>query len=116
MKQEIWIGIAVGVFFAGFGVSYAIFASTYDPATMKFRNQDLFDQMMSNNPKMTATWMDSTMMNDPTMKSWMNTMMNDPELGQEIMKQMMENPEMMQSVMQNQQMMGGMMDSGMMMP
>lgn len=118
MRNEIWIGIAVGVFFVGFGVSYAMFASTYDPTTMKFRNQDLFDQMMSNNPKMSASWMDSTMMNDPTMQSWMNTMMNDPELGQEIMNQMMQNPEMMESVMQNQQMMGmmgqDMMGSGMM--
>jgi len=120
-NQYVWIGISVAVFFAGFGVSYAMFASTYDPTTMKFRNQELFDQMMSNNPKMTATWMDSTMMNDSMMQnsqimqSWMNTMMNDPELGQEIMNQMMQNPQMMEAIMQNQQMMGGtMMGSGMM--
>jgi len=61
VSQYIWIGIVVGVFFVGIGVSYAIFSSTYDPNTMKFANQELFDQMMSNNPKMTAQWMDTTM-------------------------------------------------------
>jgi len=61
VKQGIWIGIIVAVFFVGIGVSYAIFSSTYDPNTMKFANQELFDQMMSNNPKMTVQWMESTM-------------------------------------------------------
>jgi len=56
-----WIVIVVGVFFTGIVISYTIFANTYDPNTMKFRNQELFDQMMSNNPKMTAEWMDSMM-------------------------------------------------------
>jgi hypothetical protein len=100
-------GIIVGVFFAGVGISYAIFASTYDPNTMKFQNQEMFDQMMSQNPKMTQRWMDTGMMeNSPIMQSLMNTMMNDPEVGQEIMKQMMQNPEMMSGMMGS-----GMMDS-----
>lgn len=102
MKKEVWIGITVGVFFAGFGISYAIFASTYDPTTMKFRNQDLFDQMISNNPKMTARWMDS--------------MMNDPMMQQQMMDQMMQNPEFMQQMTNNNQMMdimNNMMSSGM---
>lgn len=102
MKKEVWIGITVGVFFAGFGISYAIFASIYDPTTMKFRNQDLFDQMISNNPKMTARWMDS--------------MMNDPMMQQQMMDQMMQNPEFMQQMTNNNQMMdimNNMMSSGM---
>ena len=99
MKKVIWIAITVGVFFVGFGVSYAIFVNTYDPYTMKFRNQDLFDQMMSNNPKMTARWMDSTMMNDPMMQ-------------QQMMNQMMQDTEFMQQ-MNNMMSSGGMMGSGM---
>ncbi len=63
MKTVAIIAISVGVFFVGIGVSYAIFTSTYDPNTMKFHNQELFDQMMSQNPKMTANWME-TMMQD----------------------------------------------------
>ena len=77
VSQYIWIGIVVGVFFVGIGVSYAIFSSTYDPNTMKFANQERFDQMMSNNPKMTAKWMELTTqvpqdMQDPQMSTMMN--------------------------------------------
>jgi len=77
VSQSIWIGIVVGVFFVGMGVSYAIFSSTYDPNTMKFANQELFDQMMSNNPKMTSQWMELTTqapqdMQDPQMSTMMN--------------------------------------------
>jgi hypothetical protein len=34
VSQPIWIAIAVGVFFVGIGVSYAHFASTYDPMSI----------------------------------------------------------------------------------
>ncbi len=64
VNQTLWIGIVVGVFFVGIGISYAIFSSSYDPNSMKFQNQQLFDQMMSQNPKMTTQWM-TTMMQDP---------------------------------------------------
>jgi len=74
VKTVAIIAISVGVFFVGIGVSYAIFSGTYDPNTMKFANQELFDQMMSNNPKMTAQWMESTTqvpqdMKDPQMSA-----------------------------------------------
>jgi len=62
VSQPIWIAIVIGVFFVGIGVSYVYFANTYDPMSMKFQNQQLFDQMMSNNPKMSQQWMDSGMM------------------------------------------------------
>jgi len=108
VSNVILIGIAVGVFFAGIGVSYAIFPSTDDPNTMKFANQELFDQMMSNNPKMTAQWMES-MMQDPQfnqqMMEQMNDMMNDPQLRQQMITMMKENQDFMQDMMQNNQMM-----------
>jgi len=81
MKNEIWIGIAVGVFFVGIGVSYAIFSSTYNPNSMKFANQELFDQMMSQNPKMMANWME--------------TMMQDAQFHDQVMDYMAKNPEQM---------------------
>ncbi len=61
VSQPIWIAIVIVVFFVGIGLSYAHFANTYDPMSMKFQNQELFDQMMSNNPKMSQQWMDSDM-------------------------------------------------------
>ena len=120
VSNAILIGITVGVFFAGIGVSYAIFPSTDDPNTMKFANQELFDQMMSNNPKMTAQWMES-MMQDPQfnqqMMEQMNDMMNDPKLRQQMITMMEENQDFMQDMVQNNQMMDmmkNMMGSGMM--
>ena len=102
VSQPIWIAIVIGVFFVGVGVSYAYFASTYDPMSMKFQNQELFDQMMSNNPKMSQQWMGSDMMtpqqmmNDPQMMNqWMNTMMNDPQMQQHMMNTMMQHQGMM---------------------
>jgi hypothetical protein len=144
VSQPIWIAIAVGVFFVGIGVSYAHFASTYDPMSMKFQNQELFDQMMSNNPRMSQHWMDSGMMmnqqqmqqmiNDPQtmqqmhdmmmsnpqhmnqmMGPMMNTMMNDPEMQQQMMNHMMNHQGMMDYMMANQDMMNMMMGNNMMM-
>ncbi len=100
ISQPIWIAIVIGVFFVGIGVSYAHFVSTYDPMSMKFQNQKLFDQMMSNNPRMSQQWMDSDMM---------NTMMNDPEMQKMIMNTMHDSDQiqlmedMMDDMMQRMQ-------------
>jgi len=81
VQQSIWIGITIAVFFVGIGVSYAIFSSTNDPNTLKFQNQQLFDEMMSQNPKMTAQWME--------------TMMQDVQFHDQAMDYMVKNPEQM---------------------
>jgi len=73
-RQAIWIGITIAVFFIGVGVSSAIYSATYNPTTMKFANQDLFDQMISHNPKMTAKWMDTTMGSEIRQKPMMSDM------------------------------------------
>ena len=112
VKQSIWIVIVIVVFFIGIGASYAHFANTYDPMSMKFQNQRLFDQMMSNNPKMSQQWMDpdmmnqQQMMNDPQMMNqWMNTVMDDSQMRQDMMNTMMQHQGMMTSMMSNQDMM-----------
>jgi len=74
--------------------------------SMKFQNQELFDQMMSNNPKMSQQWMGSgmmdqqQMMNDPQMMNqWMNTMMDDPQAMQQMHDMMMNSPQHMNQMM-----------------
>ena len=42
-SQIIWVGIVIAVFFIGIGASYVHFASTYDPMSMKFQNQEFFN-------------------------------------------------------------------------
>jgi len=34
LNQQIWVGIVIGVFFVGIGISYAVFASTNVPIQM----------------------------------------------------------------------------------
>ncbi len=110
VSQPVWIGIVIGVFFVGIGVSYAIFTSTYDPNTMKFQNQELFDQMISQNPKMTANWMETMMQetqfhdqamdymakNPEQMNQWM---VKDPKHVEEMATAMRENHDFMMSMM-----------------
>jgi len=90
LSQPIWIGIVIAAFVVGLGSTYLIFhtgssdeifSSTYDPNTMKFANQELFDQMMSNNPKM--------------MTNWMEPIMQDPQFHDQTMDYMAKNPEQM---------------------
>jgi len=110
VSQAIWIGITIAVFFVGIGVSSAIIASTYDPNTTKFQNQELFDQMMSQNPKMTTNWME-TMMQDTQfhdqamdymakhpeqMNQWM---VQDPKHVEEMANAMRENHDFMMAMM-----------------
>jgi len=73
-RQAVWIGITIGVFFAGIGISFVILSTTYNPNTMKFANQELFDQMMSQNPKMTAKWLDTTIGSEMREKQMMSDM------------------------------------------
>ena len=81
MKTVAIIAISVGVFFVGIGISYAIFSNTYNPSTLKFTNQEIFDQMISQNPKMVANWME--------------TMMQDEQFHNQAMDYMVKNPEQM---------------------
>jgi len=112
VSQTIWIGIVIGIFFVGIGVSYAHFANTYDPMSMKFHNQELFEQMMSHNPKMSQQWIDSgmmnTMMNNPEMQKLIMSTMHDSnqiQLMEDMMADMMErmqtDPELKQAMMEH---------------
>jgi len=74
VRQVVWVGITIAVFFIGIGVSSVIFSATYNPNTMKFANQELFEHMMSQNPKMTAKWLDTTMGSEMREKPMMSDM------------------------------------------
>jgi len=109
VQQSIWIGITIAVFFVGTGVSYAIFSNTDNSSTLKMANQETFDQMMSQNPKMTANWMETMMgdeqfhnqvmdhmtKNPEQMNQWMETMMGDEQFHNQAMDYMAKNPEQM---------------------
>ena len=109
VSQPVWISITIGVFFVGIGVSYTIFTNTNDPMTMKFQNQDMFDQMMSQNPKMMANWMETVMLDDPiTMQEMiMSTMQESDQI--QMMEHMMtdmtyrmqNDPELEQAMMEH---------------
>ena len=129
-SQAIWIGIIVGVFFAGIGIGYAVLQSSSTATPMMMTSQQM--QQMMNNPDLMNQWhqqmmnnpqamqqMHDMMMNDPQhmnqmMGPMMDTMMNDPQMQQQMMSQMMDNQGMMNSMMNNQDMMNMMMGEQMM--
>jgi len=72
VSQGIFIGVAIGVFFAGLGIGYVAMQSSTPTSSMMVNSQ----QMMN----------DSKMMNQ-----WMNIMMNDPQAMQQMHDMMMSN-------------------------
>jgi heme/copper-type cytochrome/quinol oxidase subunit 2 len=60
---------------------------------MKFQNQQMFDQMMSNNPRMSQHWMDSGMMNQQQM---IDIMMQNPQQMQQMIMVNMHDADQMQ--------------------
>ncbi|MDP3780352.1 MAG: hypothetical protein Q8Q69_04085 [Nitrosopumilaceae archaeon] len=86
VKQSVWIGIAIGVFFAGIGIGYGVFQSA-----------------QTNFMPMTTQQMQQMMNNPGTMTNWMNTMMNDPQLRQQMYDMMLQNQQFMQGMMNDQQ-------------
>lgn len=87
-----WIVIVVGVFFVGFGISYAIFQSNITSIPMMSSQQM---QQIMNDPKQMTQW-HQTMRNDPqAMNQWMNTMMNDPQAMQQMHERMINNSQHM---------------------
>lgn len=76
VKQSVWIGIVIGVFFAGIGIGYGVFQST-QTNFMPMTTQQM--QQMMNNPQFMSQW-HQTMLNNPqAMNNWMNTMMQNPQ-------------------------------------
>jgi hypothetical protein len=126
VNQSVLIGIAIGVFFAGIGIGYAIFQSTGSSNLMAqnmqqmIQNPQMMNTMMSNPQAMQQ--MHDMMMNDPTHMQQMHQMMtNNPQhmqtmmqmMGPDMMGMMMNDPQMQQqmmnTMMQNHQFMQGMM-------
>jgi plastocyanin len=123
-NQIIWIGVVVGVFFAGLGIGYAMFYST-QPNFTHMTPQQM--QQMMNNPQ-SIQQMHDLMMNDPNhmqqmhqmmmqspqhMNTMMGTMMQNSQFGSVMMGQMMNNPNtmngMVNQMMNNPQFMNTMM-------
>ena len=110
-NKYVAIGIALGVFFAGLGIGYAVF-STNRAANLTYMTPQQMQQMMSN-PQFMSQW-HQTMMNNPqAFNSWMGLMMQNPQHMNQMMDTMMSNPQfgnwMMGPMMNNQNTMNNMM-------
>lgn len=96
-SQGVWVGITIGVFFAGLGIGYAVFTSPINPNTM---TPQMFNQMMSN-PQMMNSMIQNqqfmqTMLNDP---QHMRAMMQNPLFAQQTLEHMKQNHEFTQDMM-----------------
>ena len=95
VSQSVMIGIAVGVFFAGLGVGYAVLQSSV-PATQMMTQQQM--QQMMNDPNMMNQWHQTMMQNPQAMNRWMGTVMNDEQFMQQMHNSMMNDPQHMQTM------------------
>ena len=82
VKQSIWIGITIGLFFAGLGIGYAIFSNS-EQSVNPFHDRVMFNHMMEQNNQA---------------MSWM---MDDSHLRQQMFQQMIENSEQMREWIAN---------------
>lgn len=110
-SQYVWIGIAIGVFFAGLGIGYAVFVNTFNPYPMMGQPQ-FFNQMMARNPQYAGQYMGYMMQNQQYMNQWfsqnpqyagqyMGYMMQNPQLRQQMYGYMFQNKDFMYSMMGN---------------
>ena len=121
ISQSVWIGITIGVFFAGLLIGYATLQSS--APTMPIMNSQQMQQMM-NDPQFMNQWQQHMMQNPQQMQQWMSNpehlkqmetlmqenhdfmtqmmqvMIDNQELRLQMMGHMTENPEMMEQ-MQN---------------
>lgn len=98
VSQGIWIGITIGVFFAGLGVGIAVIQSPTPATPLMMTNQQM--QQMMNDPQLMNQWQQRMMQDPQMMNQWMNTMMNDPELMNQMHSMMMNDPQHMNQMME----------------
>ena len=108
VNNYVLIIIAVGVFVAGFGISYAVMESSFASIQV--------DQIMSNPQHMNQ--MHNAMIEDKKhmnqmMEPMMQTMMEDAQMREQMMSIMLQHREMMSSMRQHEPMMNMMMEANM---
>lgn len=98
-NQAIWIGIVIGVFFAGLGIGYAAFSMT--PSTLMMggsQRHQMMNQMISD-PQTMTDFMNQMMANPEAMQIMHETMIKDPNHMQKMHQILAENPQYMQQMM-----------------
>src|SRR5574338_279126 len=91
VNQAIWIGIAVGVFFAGLGIGYAAFSSTPTMPMMMGQRYSMMNQLISDPQAMTEFMnqiMGQMMMNPQAVQLMHQMMFNDTQHMQQMAKNM----------------------------
>ena len=96
VNQAIWVGIAVGVFFAGLGVGYAVFQSS--PSSVTLSRQQMMSQMMSD-PQAMNEFMNQIMIDPQAMQKVHQTMLDNPQHMQQMHQMMMDDPDHMKAMM-----------------
>ena len=96
VNQNIWIGIAIGTFFAGLGIGIAILQTISYPAMTG--NQM---PLMMQNPQSMEQWHQAVMDDPEAMNQWMNVMMHDPKVMEEFHQTMVNDPNHMRVMMSN---------------
>ncbi len=94
VSQGIWIGIIVGVFFIGIGISYAVFANMNYPGNISMQGNQMMpgnmrDMMMGSNP----------LEQHESMLEVMQVMMDDENIMNHMHAHMLENEKMVHQML-----------------
>jgi plastocyanin len=114
-NRYVWIGIAVGLFFAGLGIGYVVFTNAYVSNSMMMQNPQAVNQIMQNNPQFMNQWMNYMTLNPQARNEWTSVMVNNPPFMNQWMSTIMQNSQFQQQYMgpwimvQNPSLMQGMM-------
>lgn len=101
VSQSVWIGITIGVFFAGLLIGYATLQSS--APTMSMMTSQQMQQMM-NDPQFMNQWQQQMMQNPQQMQQWMSSpehltqmktmMQQNHDFMAQMMKVIIDNPDL----------------------
>ena len=103
VTSYVWIGIIIGVFFAGLAIGYTLFTNTYSTYMMTSPQSTnaLMNHMVSN-PQDLDVWTSTLTQNPQFMNQFMSTLMQNTEFQQQYMGpwMMVQDPRFMQGMME----------------
>ncbi len=97
-NQYVWIGITIGVFFAGLFTGYMIFTSV-PSVYMMIQNPQVSSQLFQGNHQFRGMWMNYLTSNPQAMNEWMNDMIQSPQFMNQWMSSMLKNSQFQQQYM-----------------
>lgn len=99
IKQYVWIGIAVGVFFVGLAAGYGLFGTLHPQ--MSIANEQQIPSQMKQNPQMLNQWTQQMMQNQTGRQQMMTSVVQNHQFMSEMMNQTQFREQIIANMKQN---------------